>query len=117
MFIDSAVYVALALGYIQSQLDLTHWQRWLIGVAIVAVFTFINIRGLELTGWSLTVIQIVVMVPFVIFIDPRRSPRAPAAVFSPFMPPGQNVVESMNLGSGDHDVDVLRLGVDEHAGR
>ncbi len=97
VFIDSAVYVALALGYIQSQLDLTNWQRWFVGVGIVAVFTFINIRGLELTGWSLTVIQIVVMVPFVIFTI-YAFMRGTGAVFTPFMPKGQNIVESMNLG-------------------
>ena len=33
----------------------------------MAVFTFINIRGLELTGWSLTIIQIGVMVPLLVF--------------------------------------------------
>ena len=97
VFIDSAVYVALALGYIQSQLDLTNWQRWFVGVGIVAVFTFINIRGLELTGWSLTVIQIVVMVPFVIFTI-YAFMRGTGAVFTPFMPKGQNIVGSMNLG-------------------
>jgi amino acid transporter len=97
VFIDSAVYVALALGYIQSQLNLSSLERWLVGVAIVAVFTYINIRGLELTGWSLTVIQIVVMVPFVLFVV-LGFLKGTGQVFSPFMPPGQNVVESMNLG-------------------
>jgi len=97
VFIDSAVYVALALGYIQSQLNLTSLERWLVGVGIVAVFTIINIRGLQLTGWSLTVIQIVVMVPFVVFTIFAFA-KGTGAVFSPFMPAGQNVVESMNLG-------------------
>ncbi len=97
VFIDSAVYVALALGYIQSQLNLTSLERWLVGVGIIAVFTVINIRGLELTGWSLTVIQIVVMVPFLIFTI-LAFMRGTGAVFSPFQPAGQNVVESMNLG-------------------
>jgi amino acid transporter len=97
VFIDSAVYVALALGYIQSQLNLTSLERWLVGVAIVAVFTFINIRGLELTGWSLTVIQVVVMVPFLLFTI-LAFMRGTGSVFSPFQPAGQNVVESMNLG-------------------
>ena len=97
VFIDSAVYVALALGYIQSQLDLTNWQRWFVGVGIVAVFTFINILGLQLTGWSLTVIQIVVMVPFVIFTIYAFA-KGTGAVFTPFMPKGQNIVGSMNLG-------------------
>jgi amino acid transporter len=97
VFIDSAVYVALALGYIQSQLNLTSLERWLVGVGIIAIFTVINIRGLELTGWSLTVIQIVVMVPFLIFTV-LAFMRGTGAVFSPFQPGGQNVVESMNLG-------------------
>jgi len=97
VFIDSAVYVALALGYIQSQLDISNLQRWLVGVAIIAVFTYINIRGLEITGWALIVIQIVVMVPFVLFVV-LGFLRGTGEVFSPFMPAGQNVVESMNLG-------------------
>ncbi|HZL65559.1 MAG TPA: APC family permease [Thermoleophilia bacterium] len=97
VFIDSAVYVALALGYIQSQLNLTSLERWLVGVGIIAVFTVINIRGLELTGWSLTVIQVVVMVPFLIFTI-LAFMRGTGAVFSPFQPAGQNVVSSMNLG-------------------
>ena len=29
---------------------------------------FINIRGLDLTGWSLTIIQAVVIIPLAVFI-------------------------------------------------
>jgi len=67
LYVDSAVYVALALDYLQNEYDFDGTTRALIGIGIVALFTFINIRGLELTGWSLTLIQIGVMVPFVIF--------------------------------------------------
>ena len=82
----------------------------------MAVFTFINIRGLELTGWTLIVIQVVVMVPLLIFtvygiIKGSGNP------FSPMLPEGESLLTSLNLGLGDHDVDVLRLGVDVHAGR
>ena len=84
--------------------------------AIVAVFTFINIRGLELTGWSLTVIQIVVMVPLLIFTVSASS-RARATRSRPFMRAGPEHAHVAEPGPGDHDVDVLRLGVDEHARR
>lgn len=51
----------------QNQWGFSATERALIGVGIVAVFTFINIRGLELTGWSLTIIQVGVMVPLLLF--------------------------------------------------
>ena len=51
----------------QSQWGFGAAERAAIGIAIVAVFTFINIRGLELTGWSLTIIQVGVMVPLLVF--------------------------------------------------
>ena len=57
----------------------------MLGVAIIAIFTYINIRGLELTGKTLTVIQVVVLVPFVIFTI-LAFMRGTGAVFTPFMP-------------------------------
>jgi amino acid transporter len=97
LYVDSAVYVALALDYMQNQWGFGATERALIGVGIVAVFTFINIRGLELTGWSLTIIQIGVMVPLLLFtvwgiIKGSGSP------FSPMMWEGESVVTSLNLG-------------------
>ena len=63
LYVDSAVYVALALDYMQQPVGVRRHRASAIGIAIVAVFTFINIRGLELTGWTLTIIQVRVMVP------------------------------------------------------
>ena len=97
LYVDSAVYVALALDYMQNQWGFDATTRALIGVAIVAVFTFINIRGLELTGWSLTIIQVGVMVPLLIFtvwgiIEGSGNP------FSPVLPEGESALTSLNLG-------------------
>ena len=63
----------------------------------MAVFTFINIRGLELTGWSLTIIQIGVMVPLLVFtvwgiVAGSGNP------FSPVLVPGESFLTSLNLG-------------------
>jgi amino acid transporter len=97
LYVDSAVYVALALDYMQNQWGFGATERALIGMGIVAVFTFINIRGLELTGWSLTIIQIGVMVPLLLFtvwgiIKGSGSP------FSPMMYEGESLLTSLNLG-------------------
>lgn len=97
LFVDSAVYVAMALDYMQNKYEFGGGTRAIIGIAIVAVFTFINIRGLELTGWSLTVIQIGVMAPLLIFtvwgiFAGEGNP------FSPMMYEGAGVMESLKLG-------------------
>ena len=108
LYVDSAVYVAMALDYIGSkypQMDHTLLAvgpvdvdgRMLLGIAIVAVFTFINIRGLELTGWSLTVIQIGVMVPLLVFTV-WGIVKGSGNPFSPVLPPGETFLSSMQLG-------------------
>lgn len=97
LYVDSAVYVALALDYMQNQWGFGGGERALIGIAIVAVFTFINIRGLDLTGWSLIIIQIIVMVPLLIFTVYGIS-KGVGNSFSPVLPEGENVLTSLNLG-------------------
>ncbi len=97
LYVDSAVYVALALDYMQAKWGFGSAERAAIGIAIVAVFTFINIRGLELTGWSLTIIQVGVMVPLVVFsvwgiVAGSGNP------FSPVLVPGESFLTSLNLG-------------------
>lgn len=97
LYVDSAVYVALALDYMQAKWGFGSAERAAIGIAIVAVFTFINIRGLELTGWSLTIIQVGVMVPLVVFsvwgiVAGTGNP------FSPVLVPGESFLTSLNLG-------------------
>jgi amino acid transporter len=50
-----------------------------------------------MTGWSLTIIQGIVIVPFVLFVI-LGFMKGTGDPFSPFLPPGQSVTESMNLG-------------------
>ena len=97
LYVDSAVYVALALDYLQAKYNFDGTWRAIIGVCIVAVFTFINIRGLELTGWSLTVIQVGVMVPLIIFTVWGIA-KGQGSPFSPILPAGEGVFSSLNLG-------------------
>jgi len=97
LYVDSAVYVSLALDYMQNKWGFGGGERAAIGIAIVAVFTFINIRGLELTGWTLTIIQIGVMVPLLVFtvwgvLAGSGNP------FSPVLVPHETILSSMNLG-------------------
>jgi amino acid transporter len=100
LFVDTSVYIVLTVDYIVPRLHMNHWERYLLAFAIVVVFTYVNIRGLELTGWVLTAIQVIVIVPFVVltiwgFAKYKANP------FHPFLATGHGVrgfVSSSNLG-------------------
>jgi len=97
LYVDSAVYITLALGYIQSKWQFSDNWRWLFGIGLVAFFTFINIRGLDLTGKALIIVQAVVMIPFVLFTVWAFA-RGTGNPVSPFLPPGETVFSATNLG-------------------
>ena len=65
-FVDSAVYIALIMDYLQSWLDLDVTTAWLIGIAIIAVLAYLNIRGLNVIALSSIVMTIVILAPFLV---------------------------------------------------
>lgn len=97
LYVDTAVYVALALDYAQAHYGFGPGTRAVIGIALVAVFAFINIRGLELTGWTLTVMQIAIMAPLVVMAVWAIS-KGSGNSFSPLLPRGESAVGSLQLG-------------------
>jgi len=98
LFVDTAVYIALILDYLQGWFPgINGYERWLIGAAIIAVFAYINIRGLEITGWVLIVLEAVIVVPFVVLIVLGFA-RGHANPFSPFLPPGSSFFGAIGLG-------------------
>jgi amino acid transporter len=64
IFVDSAVYIALTVDYMQHWFGFDAWLRWAIAVAIIAVFAYINIRGIQLASSVLVALQILVFIPF-----------------------------------------------------
>ena len=64
IFVDSAVYIALTSDYMQNWFGFNDWVRWGIAVALIAIFAYINIRGIQLAAWMLVVMQIIVFIPF-----------------------------------------------------
>jgi len=63
-FVDSAVYIALIIGYLQGWLHLGDNTAWLIGVAIITVLAYLNIRGLNVIAISSIIMTIIILVPF-----------------------------------------------------
>jgi amino acid transporter len=96
-FVDTAVYVVLTVDYIETFLPLSAWQQWLISLAIVVVFTIVNIRGLELVALGSVFFAVIIVLPFVAlvilgFLNWEHDPVAP------FVAPGETWLGSLGLG-------------------
>jgi amino acid transporter len=64
IFVDSAVYIALTVDYMQNWFGFNDWARWGIAVGLIAIFAYINIRGIQLAASVLVVFQVIVFIPF-----------------------------------------------------
>ena len=90
IFVDSSVYVVLAVGYLQNWLDFSQLWFYAICWAIIAVFTLVNIFGVKLVALSSTVFSILILAPFFVLIivgllkwefDPFAPVTVPGAPF------------------------------------
>jgi len=68
-FADNALYPVMFLDYLAYlRGDMGPGERWLIGAAVIAVITWMNVRGIRLVGASLIVFTFIVLAPFVALI-------------------------------------------------
>src|ERR1043165_3719779 len=68
-FADNALYPVMFLDYlVYLRGDMGPGERWLIGAALIAVITWMNVRGIRLVGTSLIVFTFIVLAPFVALI-------------------------------------------------
>ena len=93
-FVDSALYIALVTDYLQSWLDLDPTVAWLMGVAVIAVLAYLNIRGLNVIAVSSIVMVVIILTPFVVltilgFANWHGVP------WQPFAYPDQSVLTSI----------------------
>jgi amino acid transporter len=93
-FVDSALYIALIRDYLASWLNISPTAAWLLGVAIICVFAYLNIRGLNVIAVSSIVMTVIIVTPFVVmtvlgFADWHGVP------WQPFAYPDQGVVTSI----------------------
>lgn len=68
-FADNALYPVMFLDYLKFlRGDMAPGERWLIGLALVAATTWLNIRGAQLVGASLVVFAAFVLAPFAVMV-------------------------------------------------
>ncbi len=97
IYVDSSVYIVLAVSYLNFWLPMTHFQSWLVCVAAILVFTWVNIKGIEMVGLTSIIFGILTIIPFVLIVvlglfQIQHNP------FTPIIPQGQTVFGSFGLG-------------------
>jgi amino acid transporter len=68
IFVDSSVYIVLAVGYLQNWLHFDQIWFYVICWTIIAVFTAVNIFGVQLVAFGSTVFSILILAPFFVLI-------------------------------------------------
>src|SRR5436190_5689571 len=80
-FADNALYPVMFLDYLTYlRGDMAPGERWLIGAAVVAATTWLNIRGARLVGASLIVFAAIVLAPFAVMVA-LGAPQVDAAAW------------------------------------
>jgi len=97
IYVDSSIYIVLAVGYISTFLSLTQPQTWALSGVIIAVLGYINIRGIHLVGKTSIVLSIICILPFIALsaIGLFHMNQTP---FHPFIPDGSTVKDSIGVG-------------------
>ena len=97
IYVDSSVYVVLAVTYIKFWIPLSHMQSWLVCIVFIVLFTILNIRGIEMVGSISTILGIVTIIPFVLAIAIGLF-HLHFNPFNPIIPEGKTLFGSLGLG-------------------
>ena len=68
IFVDSSVYIVLGVTYLQNWLHFGQLWFYVICWAIIALFTLINIFGVQLVALSSTLFSVLILAPFFVLI-------------------------------------------------
>ena len=97
-FLLGATYAVLFADYILFYFPaLTGWRHWLVSFALIAVITWINVRGIQMVGQTATAFELFVFVPVIalVVIGLARWQHNP---FHPLTPPAQPFMMVFGVG-------------------
>ncbi len=97
IYVDSTLYIVLAADYMAACFPMSDLAVLLVKIGLIIVLTYINIRGVKDVGRIASFFSIIVIVTFAVmtvlgFMNWNYDP------FSPFMPEGQTLLQSIGLG-------------------
>jgi amino acid transporter len=85
-FLLGGVYAVLFTDYLKYPFPkMTAWQHYLISVALIAVITWVNVRGIEMVGQLATALEIFIFIPVmtmivIAFLHWHHNPFVPLVV-------------------------------------
>lgn len=93
-YVANAVYIVLSVGYLSYFVELTVLQAFCLKVVLIAVFTAINLMGIQEVGKVSTFLTIIVIAAFALvavvgFMNWNQNPM------EPFIPEGYGMIESI----------------------
>lgn len=90
-----AVLFADYLGFYFPQI--TGWKHWLVSFALIAVITWVNVRGIESVGKAATAFEILIFIPVIalVVLGLAKWHHNP---FLPFVPPNRPFVTVFGVG-------------------
>ncbi len=97
-FLLGGVYAVLFTDYLVYYFpQITGWKHYLVSLALIAIITWINVRGIQMVGQVATVLEIFIFVPVVTMIvigliKWRHNP------FVPLIPPHQPTFKVFGVG-------------------
>jgi amino acid transporter len=97
-FLLGGAYAVLFTDYLVYYFpQITGWKHYLVSVALIAVITWINVRGIQMVGQVATALEIFIFVPVatMIVIGLTRWHHNP---FIPFIPPHQPTFKIFGVG-------------------
>jgi amino acid transporter len=97
-FLLGGAYAVLFTDYLVYYFpQMTWWQHYLISVALIAVLTWVNVRGIQMVGQVATALEIFIFIPVMtmIVIGLAHWHHNP---FSPFIPPHQPTFKIFGVG-------------------
>jgi len=96
-FLLGGAYAVLFTDYLVYYFKMTWWEHWLISVALIAVLTWINVRGIQMVGQVATALEIFIFIPVLtmIVIGLAHWHHNP---FSPWVVPHQAKVKVFGVG-------------------
>lgn len=96
IYLSNAVYVVLMVGYAGKFFEINETQAYVLKVAIILIFTIINLMGIQEVGKASMVLSVLVLLAFILvsvvgFMNWHYNPM------TPFMPEGASVIDSMGI--------------------
>src|SRR6266852_6177184 len=96
-FLLGGAYAVLFTDYLVYYFKMTWWEHWLISVALIAVLTWVNVRGIQMVGQVATALEIFIFIPVMTMIVMallhwHHNP------FVPLIPPHQPTFKIFGVG-------------------